>query len=259
MMSEQQLSPSDGPLVSVITPAYNAASYIAETIESVIAQSHKDWELLVVDDGSSDGTAQIISEYAAKDQRVRLIQSPGNEGAGPARNRALAAARGRYIAFLDGDDIWLPQKLERQLRFMQTSGAYFTFTAYEMVSEAADKSLRTIRVPCTKSYRDLLANTNIGCLTVMLDTRRTGRVSMPAIPVRQPLVLWLRLLRTYGEAQGLDEVLARYRVRPGSISRNKRRAALGVWRVYREYERLPLLEAVWFFAHYALRGVARNH
>lgn len=249
---------SGRPTVSVITPAYNAADYIVPTIESVLEQSFADWEMLIVNDGSRDDTAERIAGKAAQDSRIRLIDSPSNEGPGPARNRALAQARGRYVAFLDGDDLWLPGKLERQLEFMEGTGSYFSYTAYDMVTGEGNRTLRTVRAAATTTYGGLLRNTNIGCLTVMIDTCVTGRLRMPDIPVRQPLVLWLRLLRTYGPAHGLDEVLARYRVREGSISRDKRRAALGVWRVYREFEKLPLPVAAWCFAQYAVRGFLRN-
>lgn len=246
------------PTVSVVTPAYNASEYIESTIESVREQTYPDWEMIVVDDGSQDDTKSRVAGTAAKDDRIKLIECNKNEGPGPARNRAMIQAGGKYVAFLDADDLWHPEKLERQLDFMAQSGAYFSYTAYQMLSNQNHQIQSIVPARARTSYADLLKNTNIGCLTVMIDMQKVDDLRMPNIPVRQPLVLWLKLLRTYGPANGLNEILASYRVREGSISRNKRRAALGVWRVYREFENLSLPYAAWYFTNYAVRGFLRN-
>jgi teichuronic acid biosynthesis glycosyltransferase TuaG len=246
------------PRVSVVTPAFNAEAFIDKTIESVCGQTYGNWELLVSDDGSTDSTKDRVASWERRDRRIRLIESSVNEGAGAARNKALTHAKGRFIAFLDADDMWHPEKLKKQIGYMDDSGAYFTYTAYRVVVGSRGPEARVVRAAPETTYHSLLKNTRIGCLTVVIDRERIANLSMPNIPVRQPLVTWLRLLKTYGPALGLDEVLATYRARKGSISSNKLRAAQGVWRVYREFEGLPLTPCLWYFANYAFRGFVRN-
>ncbi len=244
--------------VSIITPAFNAAAYIGQTIESVVAQTFSDWEMIVVDDGSSDDTLAIVRDWQARDGRIKLLINETNLGPGPSRNRAIDAAQGRFIAFLDSDDLWLPEKLQTQVDTMTRTGAYFTFTSYEVIGHDGHGLGKTVHAPAQISYRGLLKDTVIGCLTVMIDRNRVEKLAMPNIPSRQPLVLWLRLLREVGPAVGIDQILAKYRARAGSISSNKRSAAKNVWRVYREYERLGLVASLWYFINYAVNGSLRN-
>jgi teichuronic acid biosynthesis glycosyltransferase TuaG len=242
------------PLVSVITPVFNAAATLPATIASVAAQTFPDWEMLIADDGSTDATAAIAAAWAARDPRVRPLPGP-RQGPAAARNRAIRAARGRFLAFLDADDRWRPEKLARQLAFMERENAPFSFTAYRR-EDALGRDLGTVHPPERVDHAGLLKGNVIGCLTAVYDTACFGKVEMPPLPLRQDYAHWLALLRRSGEARGLDEVLADYRVVPGSLSGSKLRAARGTWAVLRR-EGLPLPRAAWCFGHYALGGLRR--
>lgn len=245
------------PLVSVITAAYNAEAFIAETIASVQAQSLADWEMVVADDASSDRTAEIVAAIAAADPRVRLIRLEENGGVARARNAALAAARGRFIAFLDSDDLWLPQKLERQIAFMRGRDAAVSYTAFRRIDENGSRLGRLVAVPPRLTYRQLLKNTAIATLTGMVDTAKTGPIRMTEAR-RDDFILWLSILKRGFTAHGLQEDLARYRVVTGSLSSKPKRSAAWVWDVYRKVEKLGLLHAAWCMAHYGTRAVLKR-
>jgi teichuronic acid biosynthesis glycosyltransferase TuaG len=246
------------PLVSIVTPAYNAARFVAQTIESVLAQTFTDWEMIVVDDRSRADTRAIVDRYAQGDRRIRVDVSPQNQGPGPTRNQAIAMARGRYLAFLDSDDLWDSTKLERQLAFMRGDGHAFTYTAYRTIAEGGAPLGHASAIPTVMRYRDLLKRTAIGCLTVMLDRTQVGPVVFPALATNQDLALWLTILKRGIPAHGLPEVLATYRVVKTSNTANKLRSARNVWRIYREVEHLSLPLAAWCFSHYAMNA-ARKH
>jgi len=248
---------SQSPLVSVITAAYNAEPFIAETIASVQAQSLADWEMLVADDASSDRTAEIVERFAAQDPRVRLIRLEQNGGVARARNAALTAAKGRYIAFLDSDDLWLPQKLERQVGFMQRHEAAVSYTSFRRIDEEGGSPGRLVKVPARLTYRQLLKNTAIATLTGMVDTAKTGPIRMTEAR-RDDYILWLSLLKRGFVAHGLREDLARYRVVRGSLSSKPKRSAAWVWDVYRKIEGLGRLRAAWCMAHYGARAVLKR-
>src|SRR5439155_2314346 len=177
--SEAVLSP---PMVSVITPAHDAARFLDETIRSVAAQTFRDWEMIIVDDDSGDGTQAIVERWAASEPRIRLFLQSPRQGAGAARNRALEEARGRFVAFLDSDDVWRSEKLEVQVAFMRETGAVFSFDGYSIIDEQGKPVGRPVRAPARADYRSLLRNTIIGCLTVMLDRVQLGPLRMPALP-----------------------------------------------------------------------------
>lgn len=243
--------------VSIIMPLHNAADFVEDAIKSVLAQTRQDWELVIIDDKSSDNSADIVNAYSAKDSRIRLVKLEQNSGAAAARNKGLELAQGRYIAFLDSDDFWLPEKLEKQLAFMQKTNSPFTYTAYEKVNDSGH-SVGKIGVPKTVNYSQLLKTCYLGCLTVMLDRRYFGEVRMPLIRRRQDYGLWLRLLKQVDFASGLNEVLGRYRVHNGSISSNKMVTATYTWRLYRDIENLGLVQSTYYFLHYSIRGVLRH-
>lgn len=246
------------PLVSVITPSYNAENYIRDTIESVRKQTYHDWELVIADDCSTDRSREIIEEYVKKDDRIRGVYLKENGGAAIARNSALDAAKGRYVAFLDSDDQWKPDKLARQLEFMQKNSYAFTFTGYDLIAQSGKLLVNKIEVPEVLTYEDVLKNTIIGCLTVMLDREQVGDIKMPNIRTRQDLATWLSVLKRGFKAYGLNESLAIYRIVETSISRNKWKAAQKTWFVYREIENLHLLKASWCFLHYAKNAVKKR-
>jgi len=239
------------PEVSVITPAYNAARFLDEAIRSVRAQTFPSWEMIVVDDDSNDETATIVERWAASDPRIRLVRQSPNQGAAAARNRALAEARGQFVAFLDSDDLWRPEKLEVQVAFMREIEAVFTFSTYSIVDERGEPIGRPVLAPERVDYRFLLRNTIIGCLTVMLDRSRLGPLRMPPLRQHEDLSLWYELLKRGVEARGIRRDLALYRVVRGSASRNKIRSALHMWKVYRDQEKLSLPAALSCYARYA--------
>lgn len=246
------------PLVSVIVPTYNAAALTEAAVHSVLAQTFGDLEVIVVDDASPDGFGARLEALTAFDPRVRVCRLARNVGAAGARNHGLAHAVGRYVAFLDGDDLWEPEKLERQLAFMARHGAAFAFTGLRVISAEGAEVNCIGRVPARMSYTDLLKNTAIACSTVVLDRQALGEIRFPDMRSRQDSALWYSLLRGGGHAFGLSEVLTSYRITPNSISRRKGRAALQFWRVLREHERLPLVRAAWYFANYAVRGAIKH-
>lgn len=239
-------------LVSIITPAYKAAAFVSEAICSVQAQDYSEWEMLIVDDGSPDETSKVVSEYAVRDPRVRLIRQE-NAGPAAARQRGLNEARGRFIAFLDSDDYWLPGKFSRQLAFMQEHDAAFSYTQYRRISADGHKMGRLIDVPEQLGYHSLLKNTAIATSTVVIDREKTGPLSMTRT-YYDDYALWLSILKRGFIAQGLKVDLMRYRVVEQSISRNKLRSAYWVWRLYRDVEMLGLAEATRCFANYSTRA-----
>ncbi|WP_100374104.1 glycosyltransferase family 2 protein [Bacillus sp. FJAT-45037] len=249
---------SSTPLITIVTAAYNCANFIGETIESAQSQTYTHWEMLIVDDCSKDNTREVIAQYAKDDPRVRLIALTENGGAAVARNHALREARGKYVAFLDSDDLWLPLKLERQLNFMEEHDYAFSFTAYKMMNEVGQDLGQVVSVPRAIDYNGLLKNTIIGCLTVMINVEKTGTLQMPNIRTRQDFALWLSVLKRGYTAYGLDEVLARYRKVEGSISSNKVKAAQKTFYVYRHVEKLSLPYALYCFFHYAFNAVKKH-
>jgi len=234
------------PAVSIVTALYNCMDYIGETIESVIAQSLHDWEMIIIDDCSTDGSERIAAGYAAKDPRIRVITLEQNSGAAVARNRAIELARGRYIAFLDSDDRWYPRKLEKQLAFMQGNSYSITHTWYEKQDEAGKYLGNSIHVPGALDYQDLLKSNFIGCLTVIYDTKTLGKVYMPLIRKRQDYGLWLKILKSGTSIHIFPENLAMYRIRSGSVSENKLEMVRYNWSLYRNVEGFGVFKSAYY-------------
>ncbi len=234
---------NDFGLVSIITPSYNCAGFIGETIESVLAQSYRNWELLITDDCSTDGSREIISEYVRKDSRIRLLCLDKNSGAGVARNNSIREAKGRFIAFCDSDDRWYPEKLEKQLSFMAEKDCALSYTSYITCDEAG-RTDGIVVCRQTETLRSLTRDDKIGCLTVVYDTEKVGKVYMPALRKRQDWAMKLKIMKLCRRAYGMKEPLAIYRHRDSSLSRNKTaliryniavyREVLG-WNVFRAY------------------------
>lgn len=242
-------------LVSIVTPAYKASAFVGDAIRSVLAQSYPNFEMLVVDDGSPDDTAAKVAEFARQDDRIRLI-SQANAGPAMARQRALDHARGRYIAFLDSDDFWLPAKLERQLAFMAATDAPLTYTQFRRVDALGKRPGQLIEVPERLTYRELLGNTAIATSTAIVDLHKTGPLKMTKT-YYDDFVLWLGILKGGTTARGLREDLMRYRVVEQSVSRNKFRSVVKVWRTYRDIEKLPAPYAAWCLTRYGANAVAK--
>ncbi|MBS4195804.1 glycosyltransferase family 2 protein [Lederbergia citri] len=247
------------PLVSIITPSYNSSRFIEDTIKSVIAQTYTNWEMLIADDCSQDGSRDLIKEWMEKDERIRLIELKQNGGAAVARNIAIGQAKGQYIAFLDSDDLWTADKLTQQIRFMNEHDSAISFTSYQLMDVNGNLLDKVVNVPKKIDYRGLLGNTIIGCLTVIVNIDKTGPIQMPNMRTRQDFALWLSILRKGFIAHGLQENLGKYRLVPGSISSNKRKAAKQTWKVYREVEKLGLLASAWYFSNYVWNAVKKSY
>ena len=233
------------PLVSIITPNYNCGKYIALTIESVLAQSYTEWEMLIQDDCSTDDSYEIALEYAKKDARIRVSRNEKNSGAAITRNNAIEVSKGKYLAFLDSDDIWFPDKLEKQLDFMQKNDCDFVFSEYEQIDEN-DVSLGCkVNVTDKLTYAKMLMHCWPGCLTVMYDQEKSGKIYTPDIKKNNDHALFLKVLKTAKNARGMKESLALYRIRGRSISRNKWQMISPYIKVVHEFEKQPLIFA-WF-------------
>ncbi len=243
-------------LVSIITPAFCSASFIGEAINSVISQTYSNWEMIITDDCSPDDTIAVIRKWALVEPRVRLIAMDRNVGPALARNAALQNSQGRWIAFLDSDDLWLPDKLERSISHAQKNKAVFIYTGYRRISSDGSKIGRYINVPLYLTYNELLGNTAIVTSTVILDRSVLGDVRMKNT-YYDDFDCWLQILKRGHLAVGLNEDLMRYRVLKNSVSRNKHRSARYVWRAYRDLERLSLISSLWYFSGYAIRGLLK--
>ncbi|MCF2848665.1 glycosyltransferase [Pseudoalteromonas sp. ACER1] len=242
-------------LVSVIMPTYNAESYLAESINSVIAQTYNNWELLITDDCSTDDTVAIAKKYADSDSRVKLFIQPQNQGAGAARNNSIMNAKGKYIAFLDADDLWLPEKLEKQVAFATKNNYAFTYTSYQKFSNG--KVSTVVHPPKSTTYSKLMYSNVIGCLTAMYDAEKLGKKYMPLIRKRQDMGLWLDILKETPAAYCLKEPLAYYRVGVG-MSANKIKILSYQWRFYRDVAKLNFFRAMFTFSVYALKGFSKH-
>lgn len=247
-------------LVSVVMPLYNGARYLQRPVESVLGQSHGELELVVVDDGSTDGGADLIDEYARSDQRVRLLRSERNGGVASARNRAIEVARGRYVAFLDSDDWWHVDKLRRQLSALDAHDAAIAYASYQRMAEDGSP-LAVVEPPPTVGHRDMLHSNHIGNCTGIYDRKRLGGDGRFRKIGHEDYVFWLDLVRRAGRAVRADagEPLAYYLVRGGSVSSNKLRAARWQWRIYRDIENLGLGESAWYMMHYVHNAIAKRH
>lgn len=233
-------------LVSIIMPAYNCADYISESIKSVQNQSYRNWELIVADDNSTDGTVDTVRSMAADDNRIHLLETDINlVGPAAARNRAINAAQGDYIAFLDSDDIWYPDKLSRQISFMEQMGYDFTYTAYEKINERGEHMGVVISAPKSVNYSSMLYQGDpIGNLTVVYNAEKLGKFYVPDIKKRNDFALWLKIMHDCDRAYGLDEVLASYRVRAGSVSSTRKSKLIKYyWELYRDIERLSNIKS----------------
>jgi len=238
-------------LVSVITPAYNAGQVIERAIRSVSNQTVPVLEHIIIDDGSTDGTVGIIRKLQEEFPWVRYLAQP-RQGAGAARNLGIKEARGRYIAFLDGDDIWLEGKAEHQIGFMEGTGALFSYGAYLIRDAVTGRLIREIHPPDRLDHGDLLRACPIGCLTVAYNQERYGKVYMPLVERGQDWGLWLALTRDGTPALKYPGTDAIYYCAPGSLSSNKLRKSLDIYRIYREEEGMTPLQATRYLALHVL-------
>ncbi|MCI2228403.1 glycosyltransferase [Polaribacter sp. MSW13] len=244
-------------LVSIITPSFNSAKFIAETINSVISQTYKNWEMIIVDDVSTDNSVQIINSFIEKDDRIKLHKLKNNSGAAVARNKAIELSKGNFIAFLDSDDLWLQNKLEEQLSFMIANNYNLTYTSYKVIKEDGSNLSKSIICEEKLSYKDMLFSNKIGCLTAIYNKDCLGKIYMPNLKKRQDYALWLKILKKESYAYGLPKILAKYRNRQESISNNKIEMLKWNWKLYRQVEKLSYFRALFYVSSNVLNKLLK--
>ena len=246
------------PLVSIITPVYNAERFLSDTIKSVQNQTYKNWEMLLVDDCSKDNSAQIIKEFQKYDDRIKYIKLEKNSGASVSRNTGIKNAKGRFIEFVDSDDIWKPEKLEVQVKYMLENNLGFTFTSYRYMKEDGELTNKVAKAPSKINYNGLLKNTIIGCSTVVIDTDIVEYFEMPLVRRGQDTATWLQILRKEKYAYGIDKDLVDYRLVGESLSSNKIIALKRTWNTYRNVEKLGLIKSAYVFCFYVFNAIKKR-
>lgn len=244
-------------LISIITPVYNCERLLPKTIESVINQTYQNWEMILVDDCSSDNSAQIINEFSEKDKRVKYIKLEKNSGVAEARNMALRVSKGRFIAYLDADDLWYPEKLEKQANFMLNNNYVFTNTDYEVIDECGCPKGKVVHMRKKTDYHGFLQHNLLQTLGIMVDVKVVSKelCYMNKEYEREDAATWLKILKAGYPCYGLNEVLGQYRRVEGSRSSNKKKAICGMWDLYRKIEKLSLPYSCYCFAKYAIYAV----
>lgn len=229
------------PLISIITPNYNCAMYIAQTIESVLAQTYRNWEMLIQDDCSSDDSLKIALSYAQKDSRIKVESNPNNVGAATSRNNAIRRSKGEYLAFLDSDDLWIPTKLEKQMQFMQANNCDFCYAGYEHINQDGKSMLVQAKATKHLTYRKLLLHCWTGCLTVVYKQDLSNKIYGPILKNCNDHALFLKVMPHIKNAMGLNECLAMYRIREGGISRKKTNKLNSFYQLFHDYEGLSYI------------------
>lgn len=237
-------------LVSIITPTYNTEKFIKLTIQSVQNQTFENWEMILVDDASTDETVKIISELAKADNRIKLFQLPNNSGNGFARNVALKKAIGKYIAYLDADDLWFPMKLEKQIQFLKENKLPFTFSFYDCIDEDGKTLKRRVEAPLNLTYNQLFFCNYIGNLTAIYDAEYFGKIVIEATQKRQDWRLWLTIVKQIKETKPVPESLAFYRIRKDSISSSKFKLIKHNFGVYRDFHRFNFVSSVFLMIRF---------
>ncbi len=243
------------PKVSIITPCYNSEKFIAETIKSVLNQEFTDWEWIIVDDCSMDDSVEIIKQF--NDERIHLVQLNENLGAAKARNIALEKAKGRYITFIDSDDLWLPHFLEVSLRFLIQNKEELVYASYKRVDEDLNPVLDDFIAEDKIDFKRLHYNCPIPMLTAIYDSERIGKVEIPDVDMREDYAMWLNVLKVIPFARAIKEPLAVYRIRKSSYSRNKFLILKKQFLVYYEFLNLSLLESTYYIVHWAVNGMKK--
>lgn len=247
------------PLVSIITPMYNSEKFILKTINSVVNQTYSNWELLLIDDGSTDNTIQIVEDFKQKSTNIKLLQNPTNLGAAKSRNKGILEAKGDYIAFLDADDLWKPNKLDLQIQFMQTHNCDVSFSSYEQIDENGKRLNKLVQAIPKLTYNKYLKTNYIGNLTGMYNAKTLGKITSPDLRKRQDWLLWLNILKIIGKTKGMGENLAIYCDRSNSISSNKIKMLKYNWIVYNKSLGFGIFKSVFlllnFIYYYAKKKI----
>ena len=249
-------------LVSIITPTYNSLQFIADTIQSILNQTYTNWELLITDDCSTDGTWELLQKYQNQDDRIKIFRLEKNSGSGVARNNSIKNAQGRFIAFCDSDDQWLPDKLSKQIFFMKKKDCALSYSSYKVIDEFGNNQGQVLSKEKV-DYKIMLRNNYIGCLTAMYDTQKVGKLYMPEIRKRQDWALWLKILKMTDTAYGIRETLAIYRKHNNSVSTNKIKLIKYNYEIYRNIENFSLIKSlakifVFFFYYFRAKKIFKR-
>ena len=246
-------------LISIIIPVYNVDKYIDETIKSILNQDYTNWELICVDDCSSDNSLDILRKYEKNNPRIRVFENEVNCGPSKTRNKGLFHARGNYITFLDSDDYWYKDKLSKQYTFMKENNYYFTFTGYDLADEKGRPLNKIVQVPERINYEELLQNTVISTITVMIDSRFKDQLIMPEnISNGEDMAAWLNLLKTIDYAYGLNQILSTYRQVNNSLSSGIKNKLTRMWYVYRKVEKLSLFYSIRLYIKYIINVLRKR-
>ncbi len=245
-------------LVTVVIPVFNSEKYIAKTIYSVINQTYEDIEIIVIDDCSTDASLEIVNQLKQENPMIQVIPFEENLGVAYARNKGIDLAKGQFIAFIDADDIWKPDKLEKQVGFMVENAYDFTFTSYEYISEEGLYKNKTVRVPSRINYNQLLKNHIIGCSTVVINIENMGKFHMPLLRKGQDTATWLKLLKQIEFAYGIDTPLMEYRIRTDSLSNNKFKAIHRTWILFRKSENKNFIISLYLLGRHIVSAIKKR-
>jgi len=243
-------------MVSIIMPVYNSEKYIGKAINSIINQTYADWELIVINDASEDKSLKIIEGYL--DKRIKIIKNEVNMGVAISRNKGIQIASGRYIAFIDSDDCWKKNKLEKQINFMEKENIAFSFSAYERIKFG--KKVKIVKVPVVVDYNEILKNTIILNSTVVLDTFKINKdiINMPNLKVGEDNATWFKILRNGIKAYGYNEVLTEYNIRKKSLSSNKIKNVIQMWQTYKQNEKLSFFKRITDLIMYIYNAIIKR-
>lgn len=245
---------NDQPLVSIVMPSFNSEKYIQAAIDSVTSQTYNNWELLVVDDGSNDNTSKIVMDYCENDTRIKLFKFYTNKGTAKARNVGVANSSGKYVAFLDSDDIWSPKKLQKQIAFMENNSYDFTCTNYSKIDRCGKFLNKVIYARKQSDYSDILKK-NPGNSTVIFNLETVGKIQIPDIRKRNDYVMWLQVIKKVKTLYGLNETLSSHRIRKGSLSKNKVSLIKYHWVVYRNIEKLSVIYSLYLLIYWIVIAI----
>jgi len=244
-------------LVSIVIPTYNSAKYIAEAIRSVQNQTYKRWEIIIIDDCSTDNTTDLIKKFVSEDNRIQWLPLKSNSGPAIARNKGIEVVKGKYMTFLDADDIWFHDFIENSIKTIKKTGIPFVFSSYKRSDEDLNFIYSDFIVPQKVTYTDILKTNSISCLTAFLDIEVLGKKSMPLIKKRQDMGLWLQYLKEIPFAYGIQKTQAIYRIRKNSLSRSKIDLIKYQWQFYRKVEKLNIFQSSYYIVNWMFRGVLK--